>query len=386
MSNNKFSDFIKNELKYCEKYLHDKDAYDKFPEKIENGILDCYEKLATIYAYSGDKKKSTKMFHHLTIFGYRLYTSRFATLSEEGKKKPRLLIQQGMWQLREGIAFNLSKTDPQKARQLFEWAAESCLLSEDFIAAAIKYGNFDDIAAGHLWRGYALLNLSKYEEAHELLTQVILYLNKYKKSGVEMWRKVEYALPKALVPLCEYKLNPTQENLPKAKAGIEEYIKSLRANKDKLEGYLYYFHLKETFADVYTAEKAPELAKVPSKIKKPAKKLEFPPTEYDTKGSVMIFDREGSGSLEAFGTQNEFEAYVEKVKTLGNFPVLSSLMELYATEGLQEPEPLIEECERLLSRPNVEPEMKEKTKLILTVAKDALEAGSTVMLYFDPEV
>lgn len=30
--------------------------------------------------------------------------------------------------------------------------------------------------------------------------------------------------------------------------------------------------------------------------------------------------------------------------------------------------------------------MKEKTKLILAVAKDALEAESTVMLYFDPEV
>lgn len=100
----------------------------------------------------------------------------------------------------------------------------------------------------------------------------------------------------------------------------------------------------------------------------------------------MIFDREGSGSLEAFGTQNEFEAYIEKVKSLGDFPVLSSLMELYATEGLQDPEPLIEECERLLSRADVGTEMKEKTKLILKVAKDAHEAGSTVMLYFDPEV
>lgn len=187
------------------------------------------------------------------------------------------------------------------------------------------------------------MNLGKYEEANELLTQVIPYLNKYKKLGIEMWRKVEYALPKALVPLCEYKLNPTQENLQKAKAGIEEYIKSLHDNKDKLEGYLYYFHLKETFTDVYTAEKAPEQLKAPSKIKKPAKKLELPPSEYETKGSVMIFDREGSGSLEAFGTQNEFEAYVEKIKGLGDFPVLSGLMELYATESLQEPDRLLPE-------------------------------------------
>lgn len=304
-------------------------------------------------------------------------------IEEEDRKKTKLLIQTGELQLREGVYYTLAKTDPQKATQLFEWAAENCYQSDEDIAAGIKYRLYDEIAVGHLWRGYALLNIGKYEEAYELLTQVIPYLNKYKKTG-EMWRKVEYALPKALVPLCEFKIESTQENLQKAKAGIEDYIKSLRENKDKLEGYLYYFHLKETFADVYTAEKAPETA--PSKVKIPSKKLELPPTEYETKGSVMIFDREGSGSLEVFGTQNEFEAYVETVKKLDKFPVLSGLMELYATESLQEPEPLIEECEKLLSRPDIEPDVKEKTKLILEVARDALEAGSTVMLYFDPEV
>lgn len=384
MSTNKFIDFLKKVQDECEKYLKDADAYDKVPEeKSDSNIVKCYENLAIINKYRRDVENSRKMFRHLISFG--VDTSRFPEgLTEEQKKKTRLLIEIGEYQFRKGIYFNLAKTDPKKANQLFEWAAENCLLSDEYIADETQAENYDDIAVGHLWRGYALLNLERYEEAYELLTQVIPYLNKYKKLGIEMWRKVEYALPKALVPLCEYKLNPTQENLQKVKAGIEEYIKSLRENKDKLEGHLYYFHLKETFSDVYTAEKAPAVA--PSKVKKPTKKLEPPPTEYDTKGSVIIFDREGSGSLEVFGTQNGFEAYVEKIKSLGDFLVLSSLMELYATEGLQEPEPLIEECERLLSRADVESEMKEKTKLILAVAKDALEARSTVMLYFDPEV
>lgn len=359
----------------------------KFVEFLKREIQTRYppdEYTATAYKYLSDEEKAKQTFQHATTYGFRLSSSRFGGLSKESQTDTKALIETGQLQLREGIYYTLAKTDPQKASQLFEWAAENCQLSDESVAYEIRTEYFNNIAVGHLWRGYALLNLGEYEEAYELLKQVIPYFNKWKKSGGEVWQKVEYALPKALVPLCEYKLEPTQENLQKAKAGIEEYIKSLQENRDKLEGYLYYFHLKETFADVYTSEKASAVA--PLKPKKPAKKLELPSSEYDTKGSVIVFDREGSGSLEVFGTQNEFEAYIEKVKSLGDFPVLSSLMELYATEGLQEPEPLIEECERLLSRADVEPEMKEKTKLILAVAKDAKEADSTVMLYFDPEV
>ncbi len=362
-STNKFIDFLKSELINCEKNLKDTEAYDAVPEKRESKQTACYEKLAVIYKYKNEGEKSKKMFRHLTTFGSGVSTSRLDVvgLREEDKKDTRLLCSIGRGQLKKGICFNLANADPQKASQLFEWAAENCYQSDEDIAAGIKYRLYDEIAVGHLWRGYALLNIGKYEEAYELLIQVIPYLNKYKKSG-EMWRKVEYALPKALVPLCEYKLEPTHENLQKAKEGIEEYINGLRENKDKLEGYLYYFHLKETFADVYTSENAPEQVKTTSKTKKPTKKLDLPPTEYDTKGSVIVFDREGSGSLEVFGSNNEFEAYVEKVKSLGDFPALSSLMELYATEGLQEPEPLIEECEKLISRIDVESEVKEKAK------------------------
>ena len=111
----------------------------------------------------------------------------------------------------------------------------------------------------------------------------------------------------------------------------------------------------------------------------------LPPDEYDTKGSVIVFDME-SGSLEVFGTNNELEEYVEKIKILGNYPVLSGLMELYVTEGQQEPEPLIKECEMLLLRVDIDAVLKEKTEFILAVAKDAKDENSTVMLYFDPEV
>jgi len=295
-------------------------------------------------------------------------------------------VDEGESQLERGIYLNLEGKDPQEADRLFEQTAENCRLTEDYIDGNIIYHNYDDIALGYLYRGYALLNLGRYAEAYGDLTKVVPYLDMMKKSGGEMWRTREYALSKALVQLCEYKLDHSQENLQKAKQGIEKYIKSLRKKGDKEIGQHYYDHLQKKFADVYSAEVAPEKGEGVPKIEKPAVKVELPPGEYGEEGSVIIFDREGSGSLEVFGSNNEFEAYVEKVKTLGNFPVLSNLMELYATEGLQEPEPLIEECERLLSRIDVEPEMKEKASLILIVARDAKEADSTVMLYFDPEV
>ncbi|MDW7776701.1 MAG: hypothetical protein SCH39_10270 [Methanosarcinales archaeon] len=384
MKENHFLNYLKETRCKHENYLKSKSAYDNYPEKIDDNILDGYENLAIIYEYFGNNSKSQKMYQHLTVFGYQMYTSRFATLSEQGKENQNLLTQHGKWQLKEAIAFNLAQIDPQKATQLFEWAAENCYLPQEYIAAAIKFKSYDDIAAGHLWRGYALLNLGKYEEAHDLLIQVIPYLNKYKKRGIEMWRIFEYALAKALVPLCEYKLDPTQENLQEAQKGIEDCIKSLREYKFKLEGYLYYFHLKEMFPEVYNAEIAEPPAKKSSK-KKTIKKLDLPPGESDTEGSVIVFDIKG-GYLDVFGTNNELEEYVEKVEEQGEYPMLVGLMELYAMEGQEEPEPIIEECERLLASLDADDFLKQKTRILLAAAQDAKSEGGTIMLYFDDEV
>jgi len=364
----KFIEFIKKEM------------------KLENVRED---KLAIIYRCLGDNENSKKMYQYITTFG--VYQSKLDGLPEKYIADTDLIVQTGEHQLRKGIQFNLAKTDPQKANQLFEWAAENCFLPDEYIADETKAENYDDIAVGHLWCGYALLNLGKYEEAHELLIQVVPYLNKYKKLGIEMWRKVEYALPKALVPLCEYRLDPSPQNMQNAQTGIEDYIKSLRDKRDKLEGYLYYFHLKETNADVYDTEATGTEKNIPkssvksSKVKIPVKKMDLPPAEYDTEGSVIVFDIIG-GYLIEFGTNNELEEYAKKVELLGGYPVLASLMELYAMEVEEDPEPIIEECERLLGSADADVFLKEKTKIMLDAALDAKSEDGTIMLYFDPEV
>ena len=383
MSNNiKFIKFLKNRMVECEKYLQSKNEYNKHPKEINSKSASCYKDLAIIYNYFDYVEKSRRMFKYFTTF--RVPSFRLKYLTEEDKENTDSLVAEGVYQFRKGIYFNLSKSNPKKATQLFEWAAENCNLSDESIAYEIRTEYFNNIAVSHLWRGYALLNLGRYEDAYELLIEVIPYFNKWKKSGGEVWQKVEYALPKALVPLCEYKLEPNPENLQKAQSGIEDYIKSLRENKHKLEGYLYYFHLKEMFPEVYNAEIAETPAKKSPK-KKTIKKLDLPPGESDTEGSVIVFDIKG-GYLDVFGTNNELEEYVEKVEELGEYPILASLMELYAMEGQEEPEPIIEECERLLASHDADDFLKQKTKILLDAALDAKSEGGTIMLYFDAEV
>ena len=282
----------------------------------------------------------------------------------------------------EAIYFDLSSSDSLVAKRLFGWAAENFVIPEDYFDFWMKHGYYDDIAIAHLWRGYSLLNLGKYEEAYELLVQVIPYLDRYRKSGVEMWHRVEYALTKVIVPLCEYKLNPTAETLTNAQKGIEDFIKSLRDNRHKLKAYLYYFHLNEKFADVYEAKS------VPADIKQTKKtlsknKIEFPVND-EKPGTIVITSLEG-GAEDFLGTNSEIEKYCDEVRKLGDYPHLALIMEAYVTGSYLEPEPLIEECKRLLVSDVVE-WIKEKTRIVLEVAEDAVETEHNLYFYLSPEV
>lgn len=215
------------------------------------------ENLAVIYRYLGDKNIAAELFDYLSTLN--LPDSRYGKLPDEMKNDVRLLEQLGHLHLVRGINFCLAGKDPQRAGQFFTWAAENCSLPQEFVELQFRSRNFDDIAIGHLWRGYALLALGKIPDACDLLKQVAPLFNQHKQSGGDIWQKVEYALPKALVPLCEYLSDPSEGGKQKANSGLEEFIQSLNDNKDKLNGYLYYFHLKEVFRDVYSETGASQL-------------------------------------------------------------------------------------------------------------------------------
>ncbi len=311
--------------------------------------------------------------------------SRFAQISEESKTDFRILASVGQWLIENAIYFSLSKEDLKKPHQLFEWAAENCTLPGEYLQASLKNEDYDELSFAHLWHGYALVSLKKFAEALPLLEQVIPFQMKWKKITGEIYRKIEYALPKALVPLCEFKLNPTRQNLINAQKGIEEYIKSLREPRFKLEGYLYYFHLKEQFADVYSANPKDYPEESPVPVKENMK--EIPVSESAEPQNVWIWDVVSIVVGEEFGTDEELRTYVQYVTNLGGYPVLSSLMDLYLLWDEVDARELADECGRLLAMPDLDTEVRKKTDIIMQLAEYSAAKGSgwLVLKPEDPE-
>lgn len=376
----KFSIFLEEKKESWEKSLKEKGVLEKYPPKFEIEILDAYNDLGIIYRYFGDKQRSSWFFKYLATFNAP--SSKYGNLSEEFIADIGFLHDFSVYILNEAIYFDLSNSDPLTAEKFFGWAAENFIIPDHTFDFWMKNGLYDHIAVAHLWRGYSLLNLDKCEEAHELLVQVVPYLDRYRKSGVEMWRIVEYALIKVVVPLCEYKLNPTAETLRNAQKGIEDFIKSFRENRHKLRAYLYYFHLKEKFTDVYEAKSVPSNIKQQEKKTLSEKKIEFPVNDEEL-GTIVITSLEG-GSEDFLGTNNEIEKYCDEVRKLGDYPNLTSLMETYVTGSYLEPELLVEECKKLLARDDVSKWIKEKTRIVLEVAEDAVKSAHNLYFYLSP--
>ena len=377
----KFSIFLEEKKEKCERDLKEKGVFEEYPRHYDSKLFDAYKDLGRIYRYQNEKQKSSWFFQYLA--SYDPLKSKYGDLSKEDVSNVELLHDYSRYILNEAIYCDLSDCDPATADKLFGWAAENFIVPQDNHDFWMKHGYYDKIAVAHLWRSYSLLNLGRYEEAHELLVQVVPYLDRYKKSGVEMWRNIEYALTKAVVPLCEYKLNPTEENLANTKKGIEDFIKSLRENRHKLEAYLYYFHLKEKFADVYEAESVPADAKPAVRTIAEEKKIDFP-TDDEEPGEIIVATHD-VGFVDIFGTNSDMEKYCAQVKELGDFPKLSSLMEIYVTGSELEPEPLYQECERLLAIDGVDAWIRDRTELMMDTAEDAKENGACVYFYFSSD-
>jgi len=365
--------YCSDEQKRCESILKEKGFFNSVPNRRgEPKIEDCYKILAITYLISSDIKQSQKMLSNLTHLPYP--TSRFAQISESSKTDPSILASVGQWLIENEIYFHLLHENPKKTTQLFEWAAENCTLPEEYLQAALKNEDYDELSFAHLWHGYALLALEKYSEALTFLEKVVPFQMKWKKITGEIYRKIEFALPKALIPLCEFKLNPTRQNLINAQNGIEEYIKSLRDPWFKLDGYLFYFHLKEQFADVYSADPKAYPDTTPEPAKETMK--EIPGVESTAPQTVWIWDVASLTVGEEFGTDAELKAYVQYVAKLGGFPVLSSLMDLYLMWDEFDARELADEAGRLLAMTDLDPEIREKTEIINTLAGYSSTKGS----------
>lgn len=370
---NTFLLYCSDELKNCESFLSEKGFLNLVPEhRREPQVEDCYKKIMVIAKITADFKKSDRMLSNLIKLPFP--TTRFALLSEGSKTDHRILAGVGQWFVDNAIYFSLSHDKSKNGHQLFDWAVENCTLPEDYLQAALKNEDYDELSFAHLWHGYALVGLEKYADALFILEQVVPFQIKWKKMTGEIYRKIEFNLPKALVTLCEFKLNPTRQNLIAAQKGIEEYIKSLRESRFKLWGYLYYFHLKEQFADVYAAnpKEYPEEAQVPAK----EKMKEIPPTGSAEPQTVCIWDVVSILVGDEIGTDVELKDYVLDITRRGEFPVLSTLYDLYLQWDEFDAAELAEETRRLLALKDLNPEIRKKTEILKEIAEYSAAKGS----------
>lgn len=208
-----------------------------------------HKELAVRYKNLSEDNRAREEFN--TAAHMRIVDSRYGKLGEDSKNELDMLVSHSGQQIEDAVELHLSGTDLDLAYRLFEWAAENSFVTENILNSYTKHKRFEYIAKAFLWRGYALLVLGKYGEACPLFKGVVPYFVRYRKSFGTIYWVVEYNLPKALIPLCEYKLEPNKENKKKAIKGLNDYINSLKVDA-RLDGYLYYYHLKETFPDVYS--------------------------------------------------------------------------------------------------------------------------------------
>lgn len=350
--------------------------FDEYLRKFDLQKLNIFDR-SIIYKYLNKNEKAKQDFKELS--NSLSYKSRYGdNFKEENKINLRLLNTISSNQIRAAIFLTLSNDNTELIKQHFHWASDNSYISNEDIPMYLEY-NADVVAEAHLWRGYALLMLGNYEEACRLLKNVIPFFN---KSGY-VYQKIEYALPKALVPLCDYNLQSNKENRIKSINGLEDYIKSIKDPGSRLWGYLYYFHLKESFPNVYNVSDGKVKNKnVSADIPIIAKSI--PTLEHDIKGKIGVLDL-GDARLELIGNKMEFDEYIDKVAKLGCYPAITQLMETYILSVEQEPGPLVKECKELLSTSGLESDVGRITELILNVAEGAKDHNSNIRVYYDKE-
>lgn len=392
MGKKTFFEYLNNERKAMEDVLARNNALDAIPEKIDNSLSLGYMQLAIIYRLQGEDHRYKIMIRRVVEFINRMEITKEPEYIREEKfqtniiAKTDLLRQQGGSQIHMALFYVIAREELPKARQLFEWAQENCILPEEYLRE--KEIGFDNIACAYLWRGYALLSLERYTEALDCLVKVAPILENVTKSGQEMWRIVEYALTKAVVPLCEFKLNPTKDNLKKAQKGIEVFIKSLHNDMKKLDAYPYYFHLKEQFADVYSADlkKFPATASIEEIPRKVAKPVDLH-QKISNEGSVIILDPSiESDAFAIIGTNGDFDRFIRYITDRGNFPELASLIDLYTLGNPRDAKELEDDCTRFIRTPGIDPGVYEIGKRICSAVRVAARADSQIMIEYQAEL
>ena len=267
-----------------------------------------------------------------------------------------------------------------------------CLTLEEIL----KYDENALLGRMYLLHGYALTALGRNAEALPFLREVIpqFMIAKKMKENIDMY-PYEMVLPFALIPLCEYMLDPTKEKRIAAWNGREDCMKRLNnrqiSEESKLEGYLYYFHLEEAFPGVYIE---PEKKKRSPRKKKDEKKpvpevlTEIPDypesTRLDVTGEGGVIVQDMDEMVWNFVMRvHPFERFIEKIQSLGGYPVLAEGYVNYTVGSGMDPDRVIGECNRILKEPSLTIEEREAVGEIGRMAMHARDHGAEIQFMYN---
>lgn len=393
-----FVDYLTAQREIREQFLRERDAFATVSRNFNYVIAGCYDELAIIYRLLGDMDAYRAMLDLSTRYGS--WQERFH-LSEDAIDSRDLLpgaagnlsdldeeIRFGCLLLDAGIMSTLAHKEPEKSRVLFASAEAHCTLSPEYVASRSDRHGLTMIAYSYLWKGYALLCLQRFDEAEKILFQVAPMYRALKLRSTHnplVLAVIEMALTKVLVPLCVFKRAPIKKNLVRAQKGLENFIGVLYDNLYRLRGYTYYFHLKEQFEDVYSADPAcfpdsiPRVDLIPQK---PA--MVYVRKENNWVGSVFIQDPEIVRRREYLCSNRDFGLFITYCRALETFPALASLVDVYALGQCTDPRPVAVECERLAATEGVDPQILRIAGKIGTYAREAERQNSALLLDYDP--
>lgn len=291
-----------------------------------------------------------------------------------------------------GICYFFLDSGHSLYRAHFEWASEYCFPRDEDVQWRLQRekegegGGLYIIARADSWYGYCLVTFGRFEEALPYLNEVVPYFKQSTRTDghIEYW--IEYHLSKALIPLCEYKITPSEENRAAAQKGLEEFIKKLNDFDHKRDAFLYYFHLKELFPDVYSTPAKAKKSKTTKKkedlvFQHPLPQVEYPP-EDESQGGVVI-EVVADHHFEFVARKYVFERLSKKIHEFGTYPVLGNAYDSFVSEEVLEPESIVRECKELLNEPSLNEEEKESISEILTIATYAEEKPSPVQFLYN---
>lgn len=393
-----FVDYLTAQREIRERFLRERQALSTTPPEYDPVIAGCYDELAIICRLLGDMGAYQRLLD-LSI-RYGSWHEKFHFSEEPGEGRDLLpaapgypglsdeSIRFGCRLIDAGITLTLARKDPEKSRLLFASADAHCTVSPESVASRHDRYALVRIAFSYLWKGYALLCLQRFDEAENLLVQVAPIYRALKLQSThdpQLSAVIEMALTKALVPLCAFKRVPIRKNLIKAQNGLEEFIGVIHDNLYLLRGYTYYFHLKEQFADVYSANPARFPDSIPGMdIISPKPVLVHVERQNTWVGSVYIRDPAIIRRREYLCSNRDFRLFITYCRAFETFPALASLVDVYTFGQCTDPRPVVAECERLAAVQGIDPQILRIAGRIGAYAREAGEQHSSILLDYDP--